>query len=146
MVEGFQKMSKVYDSLMKSGKFTAAQNKVENGEEINSIGELVAICEKEGFIPKYYVDGPQDKADRVIADLQQYTHDLISNETNLDTMIESAARQMAEEAERIANAASESSEEEEDNLFNYNQSVVSDEDFSEMADFIEEQRLEDEEY
>lgn len=146
MVEGFQKMSKVYDSLMKSGKFTAAQNKVENGEEINSIGELVAICEKEGFIPKYYADGPQDKADRVIADLQQYTHDLISNETNLDTMIESAARQMAEEAERIANAASESSEEEEDNLFNYNQSVVSDEDFSEMADFIEEQRLEDEEY
>lgn len=146
MVEGFQKMSKVYDSLMKSGKFTAAQNKVENGEEINSIGELVAICEKEGFIPKYYVDGPQDKADRVIADLQQYTHDLISNETNLDTMIESAARQMAEEAERIVNAASESSEEEEDNLFNYNQSVVSDEDFSEMADFIEEQRLEDEEY
>lgn len=145
-VEGFQKMSKVYDSLMKSGKFTAAQNKVENGEEINSIGELVAICEKEGFIPKYYVDGPQDKADRVIADMQQYTHDLISNETNLDTMIESAARQMAEEAERIANAANESSEEEEDNLFNYNQSVVSDDDFSEMADFIEEQRLEDEEY
>lgn len=145
-IEGFQKMSKVYDSLMKSGKFTAAQNKVENGEEINSIGELVAICEKEGFIPKYYVDGPQDKADRVIADMQQYTHDLISNETNLDTMIESAARQMAEEAERIANAANESSEEEEDNLFNYNQSVVSDDDFSEMADFIEEQRLEDEEY
>jgi hypothetical protein len=68
-VEGFQKMSKVYDSLMKSGKFTAAQNKAEDGEEINAIGELVAMCEKEGFIPKYYTDGPQDKADRVIEDL-----------------------------------------------------------------------------
>ena len=31
-VEGFQKMSKVYDSLMKSGKFTAAQNKGESGD------------------------------------------------------------------------------------------------------------------
>jgi hypothetical protein len=68
-VEGFQKMSKVYDSLMKSGKFTAAQNKAEDGEEINAIGELVAMCEREGFIPKYYTDGPQDKADRVIEDL-----------------------------------------------------------------------------
>lgn len=144
-VEGFQKMSKVYDSLMKSGKFTAAQNKVENGEEINSIGELVAICEKEGFIPKYYVDGPQDKADRVIEDLERYTHDLISNETSLDIMIESAARQMAEEAERIAQAAAQSTEEEEDALFNYEKSAVTDEDYAEMADFLEEQRMEDEE-
>ena len=36
-IEGFQKMSKVYDSLMKSGKFTAAQNKTESGEFIDSI-------------------------------------------------------------------------------------------------------------
>ena len=46
-------MSKVYDSLMKSGNFTAHQNKTENGEFVNSIGELVEICEKEGF--KYEV-------------------------------------------------------------------------------------------
>ena len=40
-------MSKVYDNLMKSGKFTAAQNKAESGEFVDSIGELVALCEKE---------------------------------------------------------------------------------------------------
>lgn len=145
-VEGFQKMSKVYDSLMKSGNFTAAQNKTENGEEINSIGELVAMCEKEGFVPKYYVDGPQDKADRVIEDLKKYTHDLIANETNLDTMIESATRQMEEEQERIASAAlaGENSESEEDEMFNYDAVDITDEDFEEMNEFLELESMKDE--
>ena len=146
-VEGFQKMSKVYDSLMKSGNFTAAQNKQENGEEINSIGELVAICEKEGFIPKYYVETPQDKADRVIEDLKKYTHDLITNETNLDTMIESATRQIEEEKERIASAAlaGENTEDDEDKLFEYDSVELTDEDFEEMQEFIDTERILDQE-
>jgi hypothetical protein len=45
-VEGFQKMQKAYDSLMKSGKFTAAQNKAEQGEFVDSVGELIELCEK----------------------------------------------------------------------------------------------------
>jgi hypothetical protein len=57
-IEGFQKMSKVYDTLMKSGKFTAAQNKSEAGEFVDSISELVLVCERDGFIPRYYVDTP----------------------------------------------------------------------------------------
>jgi len=40
---------------MKSGRFTAAQNKEATGEFVDSIGEIVALCEKEGFIPRYYV-------------------------------------------------------------------------------------------
>lgn len=146
-VEGFQKMSKVYDSLMKSGKFTAAQNKAEDGEEINSIGELVSICEKQGFIPKYYTDGPQDKADRVIEDLRKYTKDLVSNETNLDTMFESAQRQIEEEQERIASAAEagENNVEEEDKLFDYDAYELTDKDYEDMSDFIEAEILLDEE-
>ena len=62
-VDGAQKMIKMYDSLMKSGKFTAAQNKADNGEFLDSISEFVVLCEKEGFIPRYYVDGPKDKVD-----------------------------------------------------------------------------------
>lgn len=69
-VDGAQKMQKMYDSLMKSGKFTAAQNKGENGEAVDSISELVMMCEKDGFIPRYYVDQPKDKVDRVLQDLQ----------------------------------------------------------------------------
>jgi hypothetical protein len=48
---------------MKSGKFSAAQNKAESGEYVDSVGELVAICEKDGFIPRYYVGEPNDKVD-----------------------------------------------------------------------------------
>jgi polyhydroxyalkanoate synthesis regulator phasin len=44
-IEGFQKMSKVYDSLMKSGKFTAQQNKAEQADFVDSIGELIELCE-----------------------------------------------------------------------------------------------------
>jgi len=59
-------MVKMYDMLMKSGKFTAAQNKTESGNAVDSISELVMLCEKDGFIPRYYVDGPKDKVDRTL--------------------------------------------------------------------------------
>lgn len=96
-VDGAQKMIKMYDSLMKSGKFTEAQNKAEKGEAIDSISELVAICEKEGFIPRFYTDGPQDKVDRVLQDLQTYTKTLVVEEMGLGAMIEKAAKQMEED-------------------------------------------------
>jgi len=41
---------------MKSGKFTAAQNKADQGEFVDSIAELVEICETQGFIPRFYID------------------------------------------------------------------------------------------
>jgi hypothetical protein len=65
-VEGAQKMIKMYDMMMKSGKFTASQNKSESGNAVDSVSEIIAICEKDGFIPRYYTDGPQDKVDRTL--------------------------------------------------------------------------------
>lgn len=110
-VDGAQKMIKMYDSLMKSGKFTAAQNKTENGEYVDSISELVAICEKDGFIPRYYTDGPQDKVDRVLQDLQNYTKTLVTEEMNLGNLIENAVKQIEidkiKEQEGLAEAASD---------------------------------------
>ena len=76
-------MSKVYDSLMKSGKFTAAQNKAETGEFVDSIGELIELCEKQGYIERYYIESPKDRVDLTIADMQRYTRTLIEEETNL---------------------------------------------------------------
>ena len=101
-VEGFQKMSKVYDQLMKSGKFSAAQNKAESGEYVDSVGELVAICEKDGFIPRYYVGEPNDKVDQTIIDMKRYTRTLITEETNLGNLIEEAIKnnQKEDEAEK----------------------------------------------
>jgi hypothetical protein len=68
-IEGAQKVVKMYDALMKSGKFTAAQNKAEQGEFIDCIGELVALCETQGYIERYYVDTPQDKVDVTLKDM-----------------------------------------------------------------------------
>ena len=140
-VDGASKMTRMYDQLMKSGKFTAAQNKSEEGEYVDSIGELVAICERDGFIPKYYTDGPQDKVDRVLQDMQQYTHDLITEEVGLGALIERAIQQIEEERESLLkNTGEVDPDKEEDDLFDYKtDAVLRDVDFEEFADFEEEQ-------
>lgn len=143
-IDGFQKMQKAYDSLMKSGKFTAAQNKGESGEFVDSIGELVALCEKEGFIPRYYTDGPQDKVDRTLQDLQQYTHTLVTEEMNLGNMIEASLREIVKDKEREANIDVEDSDEDED-LFNYEHPELTEEDYQEYEDMKESERDKDEE-
>lgn len=143
-IEGFQKMSRVYDQLMKSGKFTAAQNKGESGEFIDSIGELVAICEKEGFIPRYYTDGPQDKVDRTLEDLQGYTKTLVMEEMNLGNMIESSMKEIMADKEREAQVDADGNEEDEafeEQLFSESSDqLLSDEDFmafDEMEEILE---------
>lgn len=139
-VEGFQKMSKVYDSLMKSGKFTAAQNKAESGEFVDSISELVEICEKDGFIPRYYIDTPNDKVDETLADLKFYTRTLVTEEMNLGNLIESAIKEMAKEE------AKEEDEDVEDEIMSLEDvDHLKDEDFEAYGDFLEEEINEDEE-
>ena len=149
-VEGFQKMSRVYDSLMKSGKFTAAQNKPENGEVIDSIGELVALCEKDGFIPRYYIDEPMDKVDRTLQDLQSYTRSLVLDEMNLGNLIENAVKQIAIEKEKESdNAADAASDEEalENELFSENSDkLLTDEDFEALYHLEDSSLDNDEDY
>ena len=143
-IDGFQKMQKAYDSLMKSGKFTAAQNKGESGEFIDSIGELVAICEREGFIPRYYTDGPQDKVDRTLQDLQQYTRTLVTEEMNLGNMIEASLREIAKDKAREAIIDVEDSDED-DSLFEYQgDQELTDDDYEEYEEMRASERDEDE--
>ena len=132
-IEGFQKMSKVYDSLMKSGKFTAAQNKAETGEYVDSISELVELCEKEGFIPRFYIDQPNDQVDATLQDLKYYTHTLVTEEMNLGNLIESAIKEMAKEE------AKEEDEDIDDELNYDNIDELVDEDFVEHNQFLEEE-------
>ena len=128
-VDGAQKMVKMYDGLMKSGKFTAAQNKSENGEFLDSISELVVLCEKEGFIPRFYTEGPKDRVDETILDLKQYTHSLVVEEMNLGNLIENAVKQMA------AEEAKEEDEDIEDELTLEQLDALKDEDFEAFSEF-----------
>lgn len=147
-VDGAQKMIKMYDGLMKSGKFTAAQNKAESGEYVDSISELVAICEKDGFIPRYYTDGPQDKVDRTLQDIQSYTHNLVTEEMNLGNLIENAMKQI--EADKIKEAQDDSEAATDDELMemelfeNDGTKVLTDGDFEEFRDFEEDLEAETE--
>ena len=143
-IEGFQKMSKVYDSLMKSGKFTAAQNKADNGEFVDSIGELIELCEKQGYIERYYVDSPKDKVDLTIQDMQRYTRTLIEEETNLTLMVEKALRENAKE-DKTEVDASDIVDIDDLSLEDLEKSIK-DSDYTEFQNFIESELLEDEEW
>ena len=139
-IEGFQKMSKVYDSLMKSGKFTAQQNK-EDGEFVDAIGQLVEICEKEGFIPRYYIDKPNDRVDETLADMKGYTKTLVYEELNLGNLIEQSIKTMMNEENK------EEDEDIEEELLTLEElDELKDEDFEQHGDFLEEEQELDEEF
>ena len=139
-IEGFQKMQKAYDSLMKSGKFTAAQNKAESGEFVDSVGELIEMCEKQGYIERFYIEQPNDRVDLTIQDMQRYTRTLIEEETNLSNLIEVALRQNAKED-------AEASENDENDIVDENtlvsideiEKTLKDSDFADFGEFLEEE-------
>lgn len=144
-VDGALKMIRVYDTLMKAGKFTAAQNKAEQGEYVDSISELVSLCETDGFIPRYYTDGPQDNVDHVLLDMQHYTKQLVTEEMGLGNLIENAIKQL--EKDREAQSAVETTDDEDnfDKMYNYDAVELTDQDFSDLYKFEEEQADADDE-
>lgn len=140
-IEGFQKMSKVYDALMKSAKFTAVQNKAEAGEFVNSISELVLLCEKEeGFIPRFYTDKPKDRVDETLADLRGYTNTLVTEEMNLGNLIESAVKALQREAEREED---EDIDDEDEIMDMDSLDELKDDDFAEHYEFLEQEAEDD---
>lgn len=145
-IEGFQKMSKVYDSLMKSGKFTAAQNKAELGEFVDSIGELIELCEKEGYIERYYVEQPHDKVDLTIQDMQRYTRTLIEDETNISTMVEKALRENAKEDEEKAKNAESDIVDDADLSIEELEKTIKDSDYADFEEFKEQESAQDNEF
>lgn len=94
------KYGRMYDMLNKSAKFTAASNKIEKEEYIGSVGELVALCEKEGFIPRYHNEENKDIVDTTLDDMNNYIEKLISNEMNLSDLIEASIKMIAVEEAR----------------------------------------------
>ena len=87
--DSYAKLYRSYDALRKSLKFTEAQNKDGDNSDFDSIGAIVAFCEKEGgFIPRYVTDAPKDVIDIIIQDNKEYLQTLIHNDTNLSQQIE----------------------------------------------------------
>ena len=145
-IEGYQKMSKVYNELMKSGKFTAAQNKAESGEFVDSIGELIEMCEKQGYIERYYVESPKDRVDLTIADMQRYTKTLIEEETNLPVMVEKALREIdKEDKDNAANDETDIIDDIEISLDDL-EATLKDQDFTDFDDFLDEEAAADADY
>jgi hypothetical protein len=137
--ETYQKLSRVYDAMMKSAKFTEAQNKEEKNGEFSSISELVLFCEKEnGFIPRHNIDVPLDIADKDIQDMKAYTKSLIEEDTAVFKQIEQyiKKREILQEQEQSEKILKEQGEE---------FLELSDEDFKEYHNSIEEQRETDKE-
>ena len=121
-IEGFQKLSKVQESLRKSAKFTAAQNKEKKDDFIDCVGELVALCEKEGFIPRFATDIPQDKVDITLKDMQNYTKKLVTQDLGFGQQIEDALKKIQLQKELEAKAEADEPEqlssEDYENYFN----------------------------
>ena len=85
----YQKLSRVYDLMMKSAKFTEAQNKDKEGDTIDSAAAIVDFVETHsGKIPRYKCDEPQDIVDKIIFDLKNYTRTLIYDDKSLAQEIE----------------------------------------------------------
>ena len=93
-IEGFQKLTKVSEGLRKSAKFTAAQNKEGKSDYVDSIGELVRICEKDGFIPRFATDIPQDKVDLTLKDMQGYLYKLVTQDLGFGQQIEDSLKKI----------------------------------------------------
>ena len=130
-IEGFQKISKVSESLRKTAKFTAAQNKDDKDEYVDSVGELIAMCERDGFIPRYVTDIPQDKVDATLKDMNDYVKKLVTQDLGFGQQIEDALKKI-----QIQKEMEES----------FDQDIeLDDNDFEEYHNAIEEQKQLDEE-
>lgn len=133
-VEGYQKLSRVFNDLRKSAKFTAAQNKEQNSDFVDSVGELVAYCEKQGgIIPKYEIDTPKDIIDVVIQDLKNYTKDLIYEDKSL-------AKQIEDYLKKIEIAKQMKIDQAEAKAAGLDTVELKDEDFIDYEDSIQEQK------
>lgn len=133
----YQKLASVSDQLRRSGKFTEVQNKEEQVRYFDSIGELVALCEKEGGPILEFVDPdeyPQDKIDFTLKDLKSYTYNLVTNELNLGDLIQSYIEKLEkaeeEEDKSLSDGLITSSEERE-------QAILTDKEAIEFQEYID---------
>ena len=134
-IEGYQKLSKVSESLRKSAKFTAAQNKEQKNDYVDCVGELVAMCEKDGFIPRFETDIPQDKVDLTLKDMENYLYKLVTQDLGFGQQIEDALKKIQIQKEMNENV--------EDILEDDDPTTLIDQDYEEFYNSGNEQKEQD---
>ena len=134
-IEGYQKLSKVSESLRKSAKFTAAQNKEQKNDYVDCVGELVAMCEKDGFIPRFETDVPQDKVDLTLKDMENYLYKLVTQDLGFGQQIEDALKKIQIQKEMNENV--------EDILEDDDPTTLIDQDYEEFYNSVNEQKEQD---
>ena len=133
-LDGYQKLSRVYDALRKSAKFTAAQNKEEKSQFVDSVGQIVAYCQKNGGrIPKFEIKTPADIVDRVIQDQKGYLKSLVYEDTALAKEIEDYLR-------AAKNAMNQKLEQEQMKKKGITEKILSDDEIQEYKEFLNQQK------
>lgn len=135
-IDGALKSSRMYDSLRKSAKFTAAQNKEQKNDFVDSVGELVAMCERQGFIPRYATDIPQDKVDVTLKDMNAYIKKLVTQDLGFGQQIEDSIKKLQIQKEMREQDDGFAFEDEEDD-------GLRDQDYAEFYEDVEEQKQKD---
>ena len=88
MFDAFSKLNRAYESLRKTAKLTAAQNKEEKDNFVDCIGNMVVICEREGFIPRFSTEQPNDLIDKVVQDMNNFTKTFAQDNLGLAQQLE----------------------------------------------------------
>lgn len=135
-IEGYQKLSKVSESLRKSAKFTAAQNKEQKNDYVDCVGELVAMCERDGFIPRFETDVPQDKVDLTLKDMENYLYKLVTQDLGFGQQIEDALKKIQIQKDMNENV--------EDILEDDDPTTLIDQDYEDFYNSVNEQKEQDE--
>lgn len=136
-VDTAQKYAKMQEMLRKSSKFTASQAKEEEKDVVNSVGELVAYCERYGgAIPKWNLDSPLDYVDVEMKDTQSYLRTLVYEDPTIAAQIDAYIKKRT--------IAQQQSENDKKSIIEGIDGIkITDEDYLDYSNSIAEQREQD---
>lgn len=96
----FQKLSNVYDTLMKSAKFTAVQRSaVDDTGGFATFSEFIERLESEGFIEPIKIEEDFDIVEATISDIKKYTKQLVLGDSSISTLAQETLVKMQEKEE-----------------------------------------------
>ena len=90
------------------------------------------MCERDGFIPRYATDVPQDKVDLTLKDMNDYLKKLVTQDLGFGQQIEDALKKIQIQKEMNENAALSEDEQQ-----------LIDEDYEEFYNSVAEQKEQD---